>query len=79
MPTEAQIISVIKTVLQHSNKPADNVELSSLLYDGGLGIDSLSAAELSAALEKSFGKDPYTRGQLPQTVGELVEFYAAAK
>jgi len=79
MPTESEIISVIKTVLQHSNKPADNVELSSFLYDGGLGIDSLSAAELSAALEKKFGKDPYTRGQLPQTVAELVQFYAAAK
>ena len=59
--------------------PFDKVELSSQLYDEGLGIDSLSAAELSAALEKSFGKDPYTSGQLPHTVGEIVDFYAATK
>ncbi len=77
MATESEIIAVINTILQHSNLPTDNVELSSQLYDEGLGIDSLSAAELSAALEKTFGKDPYTSGQLPQTVGEIVDFYAA--
>ena len=76
MTTEAEIIPIIKSVMKHSGLPDADVDMSSTLYDGGLGLDSLSAAELSAALEKAYGKDPYTSGQLPQTVAEVVEFYA---
>ena len=78
MATESEIIEIVKTVMKHKGLPETDVNASSMLYDGGLGLDSLSAAELSAALETSFGKDPYTSGQLPQTVREIVEFYAAA-
>ena len=78
MTTESEIIDIIKTVMKHKGLPDTNVELSSALYDGGLGLDSLSAAELSVALEKAFGKDPYSSGQLPQTVGQIAEFYAAS-
>ena len=79
MNAEAEIISIIKTVLKHKGLPDADVQLSSLLYDGGLGLDSLSAAELSVALEKAFGTEPYTSGQLPQTVGDIAEFYSASK
>ena len=79
MPTESEIIAIVKTVLKHKGLPDADVEMSSTLYDGGLGLDSLSAAELSVALESAFGKDPYTSGQLPQTVGQIAEFYAAAE
>ena len=77
MTTESEIVAIVKTVMLHKGLPDTEVQLSSILYDGGLGLDSLSAAELSAALEKAFGKDPYTSGQLPQTVGQIVDFYAA--
>jgi acyl carrier protein len=79
MTTESEIISIVKKVLKHKGLPDADVELSSALYDGGLGLDSLSAAELSVALENTFGKDPYTSGQLPQTVGEIANYYAAAE
>jgi len=79
MSIETQILTIVKNVLKHKGLPDSDVEMSSVLYDGGLGLDSLSAAELSVALEKEFGKDPYTRGQLPQTVGEIAEFYAESE
>lgn len=41
-----------------------------------LGLDSLELAELSAALEDSMGRDPYSEGLVPETVGELTGFYA---
>jgi len=79
MTTESEIIAIIKTVLKHKGLPDTDVQLSSILYEGGLGLDSLSAAELSVALEKAFGKDPYTSGKLPQTVGQIADFYAASE
>ncbi len=79
MSKEAEVIAIIRTVLKHKGLPDADVQPESLLYDGGLGLDSLSAAELSVALEKAFGKEPYTSGQLPQTVNEIVEFYAEAE
>ena len=48
------------------------------LWGGGLGLDSLEAAELSAMLEDTFGTDPFsTDGDLPERVGDVVAFYAA--
>jgi acyl carrier protein len=40
-----------------------------------LGLDSLELAELSAVLEDEFGRDPFSEGILPDTVGELADFY----
>lgn len=79
MNYESEVIAVIKTVLKYKGLPDANVQLSSALYDGGLGLDSLSAAELSVALEKALGKDPYSNGEFPQTVAEIVRYYAAAE
>ena len=79
MSTEAiekQIIGIIETILKQQRLPFESVELSSVLYDGGIGLDSLCVAELSAKLEKTFGKDPYTSRLLPQTVSDLVNFYS---
>ncbi|HWA65935.1 MAG TPA: phosphopantetheine-binding protein [Mycobacteriales bacterium] len=44
------------------------------IYDE-LEMDSLEVAELSVLLEDEFGKDPYSEGLVPQTVGELVGFF----
>jgi len=49
------------------------VELGSVISE--LGLESLDLAELSAILEDDLGKDPYSAGILPQTVGELVDWY----
>ncbi|HWJ10141.1 MAG TPA: hypothetical protein VNS46_12240 [Nocardioides sp.] len=49
------------------------------LYGGGLELDSLEAAELSAMLEDEFGTDPFSAGdEMPETVGEVLAFYEAA-
>ena len=55
MTTESQVIAVIKSILRHRGLSDEGIELSSQLYEDGIGLDSLSVAELSAALEKEFG------------------------
>jgi acyl carrier protein len=40
-----------------------------------LGLDSLELAELSAVLEDEVGYDPFSEGIVPETVGELVDYY----
>jgi acyl carrier protein len=41
-----------------------------------LELDSLELAELSAALEDDLGRDPFTEGIIPDTVGELLAYYS---
>ena len=59
--------------------PAGAVSVESPLYRDGLGLDSLAAAELSVMLEMEFqdagASDPYSEGQVPRTVGDIVRFY----
>lgn len=76
MGSEQEIISMIKTILQHQGLPETEVLLSSELYDDGIGLDSLCVAELSAVLEKAYGRDPYTSKVLPRTVADIVDFYS---
>lgn len=47
-----------------------------LLYADGIGLDSLETAELSAILEDEHGTDPFNDGEMPQTVGDILAFYA---
>ena len=75
MSVEQQIIDIVKLVLKHQDKPAQEITPEKHLYDEGLGLDSLCVAELSALLEKAFKKDPYTEGILPETVADIVAFY----
>lgn len=77
MTTENDIIEIIRTIRKHQGFPDEPIELDSALYDDGIGLDSLCVAELSAMLEKAYGKDPYTSKVLPQTVGDIVKFYSA--
>jgi acyl carrier protein len=59
-----------------ARRGADDVEItrhSRLSED--LGLDSLELAELSAVLEDELGGDPFSEGILPDTVGELADFY----
>lgn len=46
------------------------------LFGDGVGLDSLETAELSAVLEDELGTDPYSSGQMPRTLAEILEFYA---
>ena len=59
-------------------KLPDGFTADTPLYADGAGLDSLETAELSATLEDVHGSDPYSTGDMPQTLGEIQAFYAAA-
>jgi acyl carrier protein len=73
-----QAEQTLQKFLERSNRSVE-VDASAGLYADGLGLDSLETAELSAFLEDEVGTDPFTEGLLPQTVGELLDFYGAAE
>ena len=69
------IRAVITDFLGRAGKPANDLEPSVAIFGEGLGLDSLEAAELSAMLEDEFGSDPFSAGDLPETVGDVLKFY----
>lgn len=71
------IISIIQSLLEQSEKGDVTVAMDTVLHGEGLGLDSLETAELSARLEDEFGTDPFGAGLMPETVAEIVAFYAA--
>ena len=76
MTTPAQDVeAVLKSFLVRVDKLAD-FGPDTPLYADGLGLDSLETAELSALLEDELGSDPFSTGDMPQTVGEILGFYA---
>jgi acyl carrier protein len=80
----ARVQDVIKEFLDVANKAGPGELTDELsLYAGGLELDSLEAAELSAYLEDEFGSDPFSAAlaagsDMPETVGEVVAFYGVA-
>ena len=64
----------IRKFLVRANKDAD-ADVDTSLFADGLGLDSLETAELSALLEDDLGTDPFSVGELPQTIGEILDFY----
>jgi acyl carrier protein len=77
----ARVREVIAEFLKVANKPGPDELTDDLgLYAGGLELDSLEAAELSAQLEDEFGSDPFSAAlaegkDMPETVGAIVSFY----
>jgi acyl carrier protein len=51
---------------------------STPLYADGIGLDSLETAELSAVLEDEFGSDPFSSETMPETVGDILDFFDTA-
>ncbi|GAB2974235.1 hypothetical protein [Nocardioides montaniterrae] len=71
------IVTIIESLLEQADKAGTPVAMDTLLHgDEGLGLDSLQTAELSATLEDELGTDPFSAGEMPETVGEIVAFYA---
>lgn len=72
--------AVTKTVtdfLEQAGKLPEDFGGDTLLYADGAGLDSLETAELSATLEDEHGSDPYSAGDMPQTLNEILAFYAS--
>jgi acyl carrier protein len=77
MTDTARVETAIRDFLRRSKKN-DVIDRDTILFAGGIGLDSLATAELSVVLEDEMGSDPFSEGQMPQTVGEILDFYAAA-
>ncbi|MGV3772074.1 MAG: acyl carrier protein [Verrucomicrobiales bacterium] len=79
------IIEEISGVLKDAGKQIPEVNESTSLLDGGMGMDSLDFAVLVVRLEQRLGSDPFnsaTLDRFPTTLGALVSVYqnaAAAK
>lgn len=74
--TTTSVETTVRNFLDVAGKLPDEFGPDTPLFEGGAGLDSLETAELSALLEDEFGSDPYSEGELPQTVGEILGFYA---
>jgi acyl carrier protein len=71
---ETTILETIQSVLER--RGATELQISpEAKLTADLGLDSLELAEISAVLEDELGSDPYSAGIVPETVGELVDFY----
>lgn len=71
---ERTVVNAIRGLLKRKKGVDFDVQLDANLYDD-LELDSLEVAELSAVLEDDLGTDPYSEGETPQTVGEVIGFY----
>ncbi len=74
MAERDRVIQTVRTFLRRQKK-TDGVALDTPLFSEGIGLDSLQTVELSVILEDELGRDPFSEGQLPRTIEEIVEFY----
>jgi acyl carrier protein len=72
---EQVVFRLVRELLQRKGSSAEPTAASDLFTD--LELDSLEVAELSVALEEELGSDPYSQGELPTTIGDVVAFYPA--
>lgn len=68
------VTETIRGLLKRRKADVETLDVNADLYED-LGLDSLEVAELSAALEDDLGRDPYSEGIVPRTIGEVVAFY----
>ena len=73
----ADVEQTIKDFLSRIEKLPEALTPDLPLYADGIGLDSLETAELSAILEDDHGSDPFAEAEMPQTVGDILAFYAA--
>jgi acyl carrier protein len=77
MADQDAVLRTIRSFVERCHKDGD-FDVQATLYAEGIGLDSLETAELSAVLEDEFGSDPFSAGEVPQTVAEILDFYATA-
>lgn len=69
------IVNAIRELISRRGEEAPEITPESAIA-ADLDLDSLELAELSAALEDELGRDPYSDGIVPRTVGDLQAYYA---
>ncbi len=77
MADTARVEGAIRDFLRRSKK-SDDIDRDTVLFAGGIGLDSLATAELSVVLEDEMGFDPFSEGQIPQTIGQILDYYESA-
>ena len=75
-PASGAVEDTVRQFLTRLKKLPEDFGTDTPLYAEGVGLDSLETAELSATLEDTYGTDPYSAGSMPQTLGEILGFYA---
>lgn len=74
-PTRAE--QTFRSFLKRVDKDVE-FDRATPLYADGIGLDSLETAELSAVLEDELGRDPFSSDTMPETVGDILDFFDAA-
>lgn len=74
----AAVEKTINDFLERVEKKPSTLAPEAVLHADGIGLNSLEIAELSAILEDEFGVDPFSSDEMPETVGDILNFYAAA-
>lgn len=69
------IRGMLRTVLAHKDLNGAPLPLDSSLYETGIGLDSLDTAAFSSMLEAEYGIDPYSAGDFPETLADVLRFY----
>lgn len=72
---EAMVFDAVGGLVRRRHGEDREITREADLFDD-LELDSLDVAELSALLEEEVGTDPYTAGETPRTIGEVLAFYA---
>lgn len=77
MASRDQVEQIVRDFVARTKSEAGELALDTSLYADGAGLDSLETAELSAVLEDELGRDPFSEGAMPETIGDIVKFYEA--
>ena len=72
---EENVVSALKEVLAQKQESKKFKNSENLAFSKDLGFNSLDLAQFSALLEDIFGIDPYSEGEIPQTLKEVIDFY----
>ena len=75
--TTTAVLDIVDAFVRRVKNRVEPVGPETLMRgdESALNLDSLQTAELSATLEDELGSDPFSEGLLPETVGEIIEFY----
>lgn len=74
----AAVEKTITEFLTQVEKLPESLTPDLVLHAGGIGLNSLEVAELSAILEDEYGVDPFSSDDMPETVGDILNFYVSA-
>lgn len=76
-PCEQDLRGMVQSLLtERGLTPEVPLSIDSVLYGaGGVGLDSMDMAVLSAKLDQCYGRDPFSAGQFARTMKEILAFY----